>query len=177
MTASDRNSAVVLLRELVDGYQVQLNAYRRWLELAQQARARVDDDDLDEFLRLHGEKDDTARQLREHEEQLRDKREQLRALLGLQQFTLSELERAQSGVSDPEAFETALNEFRDLLDRLGAVMRSLEPVERETETRLRRRLRSLSGEIKDVHSTRRATRAYNHSDPDSKEARFIDHKG
>lgn len=175
--ASDTNGAVALLQQLVDGYQTQLKAYRRWLELAQQARVRVDDDDLDEFLRLHGEKDEVAGQLRLHEEQLRVQREHLRTQLELEQFTLSELERAQSRVQDPDAFKAVLDEFREMLDHLGAVMRDLEPVERETENRLRRRLRSLRGELKDVHSTRRATRAYNHPDPESKEARFIDHKG
>lgn len=177
VVASDKSRAVVLFQDLLDGYYNQLDDYRQWLALAQQANARVDDDELDEFLRLHGEKDEVAQRLREHEEQLRAKREQLCAELQIGQFTLTELERAKSRVADPDAFLSVLNEFNELLARLGAVMRDLEPVERETERRLRGRLHSLRGELKDVHSTRHATRAYNNFDPDSREARFIDHKG
>lgn len=176
-TKSDGTTPVTLLHQLVAGYETQLDDYRRWLTLAEQARARVDDEELDEFLRLHGEKEDVARKLQEQEEQLRAQRETLRTQLKLEQFTLTELERAQPEVDDPTSFATALEQLRDLLDRLGAVMRNLEPVERDTETRLRQRLSGLRGELKDVHSTKRATRAYNQPGPDEKEARFIDHKG
>lgn len=175
--ACDGPSPAELLRELVEGYRHQLEGYRRWLTLAHRARARVDDEELDEFLRLHGEKEAVARNLQEQEEQLRARRETLRVRLQLEQFTLTELERARSRVDDPEAFEAALTEFRELLTSLGAVMRDLEPVERDTENRLRHRLRALRGELTDVHSARRASRVYNQPHPDDKEARFIDHKG
>lgn len=175
--AREAKSAVMLLQELIDGYTVQLEYYRHWLALAQKARAHVDDDDLDEFLQLHGEKEDVTRRLREQEERLQAGRDALQEELELERFTLDELERAQVRVPDADAFGAALHEFAELLARLGAVMRDLERVERETETRLRRRLSSLRSEIKDVHSTRRATRAYIDADPDAKEARFIDHKG
>lgn len=173
----DTGKAVSLLQELVSGYAAHLEYYKNWLSLARQARARVDDADLDEFLRVHGEKEDVARRLREHELELKAGRDALREELGLEQFTLSELERARPGLPDADAFGAVLGEFRDLLTRLGAVMRDLEQVERDTESRLRRRLGALRGEIKGVHSVRRAAHAYHRADPDAKEARFIDHKG
>lgn len=176
-TKADGTNSVALLQQLVIAYEEQLDGYRRWLTLAEQARARVDDEELDEFLRLHGEKEGVAQQLQEREEQLRAQRETLRTHLRLEQFSLTELQRAQSDVEDPDAFAAVLEQFRDLLERLGAVMRSLEPVERDTETRLRQRLSGLRGELKDVHSTKRATRAYHQPNPDEIEARFIDHKG
>lgn len=174
---SDGPGPIALLHELVEGYQSQLEQYRRWLALAQQARARVDDDDLSVFLQLHGEKEEIARRLHDFEEQLRARRETLRQQLQLERFTLSELEQARSRVAEPEAFDAALSRFRDLLAHLGAVMRDLEPVERDTENRLRQRLRGLRSQLKDVDSAKRATRAYIQPRPDDKEARFIDHKG
>lgn len=175
--APDGPGPVARLQDLVAGYQAQLEQYRRWLALAQQARARVDDEDLDEFLRLHGEKEEVARQLQAQEEQLRAQREALRVDLRLEQFTLSELERACTRVDDPDAFATVLAHFRDLLAHLRAVMQELEPVERETENRLRQRLRALRAQLKDVDSAKRAARAYAQPRPNDTEARFIDQKG
>lgn len=177
MHRPDRSKPILLLEELLDGYHAQLELYRRWLALSQQARARVDDAELDDFLRLHGEKDEIGRELRAHEEKLQRTRELLRSELQLQRFTITALEQATVRVPDAVAFSKLLTDFRELLEKLGAAMRELESLEQDTEQRLRRRLRNLRGELKDVHSTRRATRAYTYPDPASGEARFIDHKG
>lgn len=174
---SERSKSLLLLQELLSGYHDQLEHYRRWLNLAQQAKARVEDAELDEFLRLHGEKDEVSRRLRAHDKQLQQVREGLMAELRLERFTLTALEQAAARTPDAAVFSDLLTDFRELLGKLGAAMRDVELTERDTENRLRCRLESLRGGLKDVRTTRRATRAYNHPDPDSREARFIDHKG
>ncbi|MBO8142021.1 MAG: flagellar export chaperone FlgN [Firmicutes bacterium] len=168
--------AVSALEQLVAGYTGQLEGYREWLALARRAQERLDQGDLDGFLRLHAEKDEVAARVRELEQRVRECRERLGQALGSPDLTLQDLARAQSKWSEP-AVDEAVAELRSLLADLEAVIRELEQVEASTERQLRERLRGLRRELTETRTTRRAVRSYRQPALEPGESRFIDRKG
>lgn len=170
------DDAAKLLKQLVSEYELQLEHYEEWLRLARQVQARLDDEELDAFLRLHRAKNAVTEKLQKREGPLKSQRDDLAARLGVDDFTMTALEQAAATQNDVQ-FNEALVQWRRLLARLNAVMDELQRVERETERRLRARLRSLHGDISGVKTTRHAARAYDGAAPGADEAQFIDHKG
>lgn len=166
-----------LLKEFVAAYRRHLLQYEQWLETAESAMRKLDEDELDEFLSVHARKQAIAEGLQQDEQRLRRERERLTAALGLEAFTVQQLEERAASLpdSDSEAFQSVLLEWRGLLDELAATMQKVAKAERQIEKKLQRLLQSLSSSVSDARTTRRAVRAYA-SEGDSKDPRFIDRK-
>lgn len=166
-----------LLKELVGAYRRHLQRYERWLGMAESAEELLDGERLDEFLSLHEQKQAVAVELQEEEQRLRRQRERLTSSLGLESFTLQQLEAKAASLpeADSEAFQSVLNEWRGLLDELSAVMQKVAKAERQIEGKLREMLRTLLDSASDARTTRRAVRAY-FSDGEQQDARFIDRR-
>lgn len=166
-----------LLGDLAANYREHLHDYERWLSLASRAKQKLEEDELDEFLELHQQKQVVAERLRKQEQQLRAERDELGARLNLRQFTLSELESATSLFSADGAFAKAVADWREVLSELNTAMEQVAKTERQTEQALRERLRSLGDAMSDARSTRQAVRAYNRPEVDAYDAQFIDRRG
>jgi len=162
---------------MVAAYAAQLDAYREWLALARQAQERLRSDDLDEFLRLHAQKEALTGRLHAMDRQVQECRRGLGAYVGNSEPTLEHL-RAAVGQLQDAAFAEAVADLPRVLDQLRAVMQELQAVEADTEQLLRKRLQGLRADITQTQAARRATRAYGQPDPVSeREPRFIDHQG
>ncbi|HEY8417200.1 MAG TPA: flagellar export chaperone FlgN [Limnochordales bacterium] len=166
-----------LAADLVAAYTAQLGAYREWLSLARQAQEHLRGDDLDEFLRVHARKEAVASRLQSMDERIQACRRGLAYFVGVDEPTLSHLQKAVVQLPDP-AYVAAVADLPVLLDQLRAVMQELQAVEEATEHLLRERLLSLRADISQTQAARRAARAYHGPAPAGDgEPRFIDHKG
>lgn len=165
-----------LLEELTSSYRGHLRVYERWLHVAEQAVARLDAGELEQFLQVHEQKQLIADGLREQEVPLRHQRDHIAQHLQLEQFTVNELLTIAPSLPDKEAFIVAVQRWQKLLDDLSGVMQRVAKIERQIEVKLREHLRSLSDSVSDARTTRRAVRAYHHV-PEGDDARFIDRKG
>src|SRR5690606_6723267 len=94
-------SAGRLAADLVAAYAAQLEAYREWLALARRAQQHLQSEDLDEFLRVHANKEAITGRLQDMEQRVQACRRGLAAFVGTKEPTLSQLQQAVGRVADP----------------------------------------------------------------------------
>lgn len=174
MPQTERERPDYLLGNLAAEYRRHLHQYERWLLLAQRAEEKLDAGAIDEFLHIHQEKQNIIEQLRDEERRLRKERDAVRESLGLAQFTLKELEQTDRLFDSDGAFATALADWRELLDELSDTIEKVAKLEKQTETKLRQHLGSLSDAVVNTRSTRYAVQQYNKPEAGDQDARFID---